>query len=240
MGGHRRDGRSGGQPVIAVHETPLVTLLALSLKRQAADSRGGIGRDASIAPSPEGETDADLVRRCLDGERRAFDLLYRRHASATQRRLARLCGADEVEDLLQQVFLEAFRSLPRYRGEASFSTWLYRITVNIAMTALRRRSRRGVEASTDAEMSAIAAVDASPEERAGERELCERALAHLAALKPMHQVAFVLRHVEGLSLAEIGAITGANAPAVGQRVKKAERALAGRLERERRRRRQER
>jgi RNA polymerase sigma-70 factor (ECF subfamily) len=180
---------------------------------------------------PAGD-DARWVDRCLAGERRAFDALYRRHASAVYGRLTRLIGRSaDTEDLVQQVFLEAFRSLGSFRGDAAFGTWLYRITVHVAMGALRRQRRRPSVAVAPDEMDARAGGELSPEAAAGERELYALALAHLDGLKPDQRVAFVLRHVECLSLDEIGAMVGATAPAVGARVKKAERVLVDRIAR---------
>lgn len=187
-------------------------------------------------PAPEVDQDADLVGECLAGKRRAFDELYRRHAATVHRRLTRLVGAGpEVEDLVQQVFLETFRSLPRFRGEAAFKTWLHRIAINVALGALRNRKRHPNISIDPQDLEAIVSAGLTPEARARERELYEQALHHLGKLAPKHKVAFVLRHVEQLSLDEIAEIVGAKAPAVAQRVRKAERELARRMALEERR-----
>ncbi len=183
-------------------------------------------------PTPRGAEDAALVEQCLAGERRAFDRLYRRHARSIHGRLVRLVGrSDDVEDLTQQVFLEAFRSLPKFRGEAAFGTWLHRIAVHVALGAIRRNRRKPLLAFAPGDIDAVATTEPTPEASAGARELYEIALRHLDGLKPDHRVAFVLRHVECLSLEQIGQLVGAKAPAVGQRVKKAERVLIERIAR---------
>lgn len=199
----------------------LVTALADDTPARAAESERDRDRDAG------------LVAACLAGNRRAFDQLYRHHAAAIHGRLARLVGRGaDLDDLVQQVFLEAFRSLPSFRGEAAFSTWLHRIAIHAAMGELRRRRRRPI-ASAELDAAAVCADPGlSPEERARQAELCARAVRHLAALKPKQRVAFVLRHVEGMSLQEIAELVGAEAPAVGQRVKKAEQELTARIARE--------
>jgi RNA polymerase sigma-70 factor (ECF subfamily) len=194
------------------------------------------GAGHALAPAPDGDEDAELVRQCLAGQRSAFDELYRRHAVTVHRRLTRLVGASpEVEDLMQQVFLEAFRSLPRFRGDSTFKTWLYRIAINVALGALRKRKRHPSIAIDPQDLDAIVSSGLTPEARARERELYERTLRHLDKIAPKHKIAFVLRHVEQLSLEEIAEMVGAKAPAVAQRVRKAERELAKRMALEERR-----
>lgn len=180
-----------------------------------------------------GEADpaAELVRRAVAGERRAFDDLYRQHVVAAHRLLTRLVGpVAERDDLIQQVFLEAFRSLASFRGEAAFATWLHRIVVNVAYRHLRRHRVRFDELSDD-----LPALGASPEHLARQQQELGRALGYLSALKPKKRIAYVLRVVEGMSLDEIGTLVGANAPAIGQRVKHAQRELTAMVERDRRR-----
>src|SRR5258705_530391 len=86
---------------------------------------------ASTAAPPVG--DEVLVDRIRAGDRTAYTALYQRYADRVFARLTRLIGpGPDREDLLQQVFLELHRSLPGFRGDASLSTFLYRITVNVA------------------------------------------------------------------------------------------------------------
>ena len=96
----------------------------------------GVGREPVIRlvhRSAGPDSDQALVERARGGDRGAFDELYRRHADLVWSRLGRLLGPDpEREDLLQQIFFEVFRDLWRFRGEAAFRTFLYRVVVNIA------------------------------------------------------------------------------------------------------------
>jgi RNA polymerase sigma-70 factor (ECF subfamily) len=189
-------------------------------------------------PSPSGPegVDAATVGRALGGDRRAFDELYRRHVDRVARLLARLVGAPpDREDLIQQVFLEAFRSLGAFRGDAAFSTWIYRIAINVAHDHLRRARRRPAAPLGERALAELVAPATDPEQAAHKRQELARALALLDKLKPKKRIAFVLRTVEGLSLDEIGALVGASAPAVGQRVKHAQRELAVMIAREDRR-----
>ena len=182
---------------------------------------------------PAGDPDLALVRRAGAGDRQAFDELYRRHVDAVFRRLTRLVGpVPEREDLVQQIFLDVFRALAGFRGDAAFSTWLHRVVVNVAYEHLRRRrTPAGVDVDS---LDLAGPAEATPEAEARRREEVARALGMLAALKPKKRIAFVLRVVEGLPLEEIAVLVGAAAPAVGQRVKHAQRELEAMVERERR------
>jgi RNA polymerase sigma-70 factor (ECF subfamily) len=180
-------------------------------------------------PAPTSE---QLALRAGTGDRRAFDELYREHVAVAHRLLTRLVGpVPERDDLIQQVFIEAYKSLPRFRAESTFSTWLHRIVVRTAYRHLRRQRPLTWGEVPDE----LAAPTLSPEHAARQQEQMQRALAYLSALKPKKRIAFVLRMVEGMSLEEIGALVGANPPAVGQRIKHAQRELSAMVERDRRR-----
>jgi RNA polymerase sigma-70 factor (ECF subfamily) len=177
-----------------------------------------------------------FVRRARAGDGDAFEALYHAHVDGVFRLITRLVGPDsEREDLVQQVFLELHRALPGFRGESLFSTWLHRIVVRVAYDHLRRRRRRPVVALKDEDLEALIAPDETPEAAARQRELLRQALGLLDRIKPKKRIAFLLRVVEGLSLEEIGEIVGAKPPAVGQRVKHAERELEGMIARAERR-----
>jgi RNA polymerase sigma factor (sigma-70 family) len=117
-----------------------------------------------------------------------------------------------------------------------FSTWLHRIVANVAYEHLRKRKRRGRELVSEAEIDRVINEADSPEVLARQREELARVLRMLEKIHPRKRIAFILRTVEDLSLEEIGAIVGANAPAVGQRVKHAQRELLQMIERDERRR----
>src|SRR5262245_45857736 len=87
--------------------------------------------------------EAELIRRCRKGERAAFEQLYREHRRMVAANLFRVLGErSDLDDLVQEVFVIAFRGLERFRGDAKLSTWLYRICVNVALGRLRSRSRK--------------------------------------------------------------------------------------------------
>ena len=176
------------------------------------------------------DSDQALVERARGGDRGAFDELYRRYADLVWSRLGRLLGPDpEREDLLQQIYFEVFRDLWRFRGEAAFRTFLYRVVVNSACDHLKRRARRPRPVSA-ADLDSLIDGDRSPEARAVERERLALTLSMLDKIKPKKRIAFLLRVVEGLSLEEIAEIVEARPAAVAQRVRHAHRELDRLLE----------
>src|SRR5258708_21947422 len=99
------------------------------------------------AQSPEPRA---LVERCRRGARDAFGEFSRAYRHDVARNLNRMLGPGrgDLDDVLQEVFIEVFRSIARFRGDAKITTWLYRVCVNVALQRLRKRKRRN-EVSTD-------------------------------------------------------------------------------------------
>lgn len=179
--------------------------------------------------------DAHLVQRILAGDQRAFTELYRRHVDRVFGLLTRLIGPiPEREDLVQQVFVDLHRALPGFRGEAAFTTYLYRIVTRAAYDYLDRKRRRRTELGIDA-YDELVSPEASPAERVRQRRELVRAFELLAALKPKKRIAFVLVVVEGMSLGQAAALVGASEQAVKQRVLHARRELEALSERHKRR-----
>ena len=178
--------------------------------------------DRGQAHAEAGDTDEALVARAIRGDCRSFDELYERHVDTVWRWLTRLLGPDpEREDPAQQIFSEVFHRLDRFRGEARFRTFLYRIVVNAAVDQMKRRGRR-LPASVLAEAAdGVPDPGRTPEQTAEQRELVADAFGLLQRIKPKKRVAFLLRVVEGLSLEEIAEIVEASVPAVAQRVRHA-------------------
>lgn len=184
------------------------------------------------APAP---ADLALVEAARAGDHAAFSTLYHRHAGWVFARLTRLVGpGPDREDLLQHVFLELHRALPTFRGDASLTTFLHRITINVAYDHLRRRGRRPLDYSPDA-LDELIDGSPTPEERTRRRDELRQVLLLLERLKPDKRIAFVLVAVEGLSLDAAAALVGANTPAVKQRVLHARRELLTLIDRDDRR-----
>lgn len=97
--------------------------------------------EALPEPLPLQPTDGDLIRQCLDGNTEAFRGLYQRYQGIVRATLHQLCDAEALDDLTQEVFLRTWRGLPRFRQSARFSTWIYRITWNVATDCRRQRGR---------------------------------------------------------------------------------------------------
>ena len=190
----------------------------------------------SSAQAPgDAADDATLARAAGAGDRRAFADLYRRHLDSVFARLTRLVGpSPERDDLVQQIFLDLHRALPRFRGEAALTTFLYRITLNVACEHLERRQRGRArnEPLDDRQLEGLIAPGASPEQRVRQREELRWLFECLAGLSPKRRAAFVLVAVEGLPLEDAAALLNANVPAVKQRVLEARRELAKELGRD--------
>lgn len=87
-------------------------------------------------------SDTALIQQCLRGETAAFRELYRRYQRPVRGTLHQLCGADVLDDLVQEVFLRAWKGLPRFRQSSRFSTWLYRIAWNVATDCRRDQGKQ--------------------------------------------------------------------------------------------------
>ena len=126
-----------------------------------------------MAPSnPTGDVksaDLDLVGRIRSGDGAAFDALYRQHATRLYNLASRMMGAHgEADDLLQDIFLLAYRKLGSFRGESSLGTWLYRLAMNHCLDVLRNRQTR-MGQQTDSLDEPDAMPVASPVKRRGLR-----------------------------------------------------------------------
>lgn len=174
--------------------------------------------------SPTASDDA-LAAAAGSGDAGAFAELYVRYVDRVYMRVVRLVGpGPDSEDVLQQVFIALHRALPRFRGESLISTFLYRITVNVAYDHLRRRIRRPVE-HDDAALDVLIDDAPTPADRVHRRDELRQIFTLLERIKPKKRIAFVLVAVEGLSLAEAADLVGARIEAVKQRVLHARREL---------------
>ncbi len=148
-----------------------------------------------------------LAARASRGDVGAFSSLVRKHSQLVYRVSARMLGVQEAQDASQEVWLRVWRNIHRFRGESAFSTWLYKITVNTCLNYSKREARRrSREVSDPAQMTDLASNDTGPEAAALRGEQRERILAALDDIRVEHRAAVVLRHLEGLSYAEIAEI----------------------------------
>ena len=177
------------------------------------------GRRAPDLP----DTEASLLARAQAGDVAAFERLSGRYADRLFMLLLRLLGdRAEAEDVAQEVMLRAWQGIPRFRGQSSYFTWLYRIAVNEANRALEKRARRpaGVAIGPD-ELQLPAPATLDPSRQAENSEL-RRALGRaLAGLPPPLRTALVLRDIEGLSTQEAAEIAGIGEAAFKSRLHQA-------------------
>jgi RNA polymerase sigma-70 factor (ECF subfamily) len=160
-----------------------------------------------------GQPDTELIQRWQRGDLVAFEELVRRWEQPIARYLARQVGrTDLVPDLCQEVFLRVYRAGPRYREAGAFSTWLYRIALNLARDAGRRRPQP--QLLTDQRPQA---GSQAPEERGEQQELAECVALGLADLpSPLREV-LVLRHYEGMNFAQMASLLGTPASTLKSR-----------------------
>jgi RNA polymerase sigma-70 factor (ECF subfamily) len=157
------------------------------------------------------DPDRRLVADAAAGDRDAFDALVRRHQARTYNFVRAMVHDESVaEDLTQDVFVRVWKSIGRFRGDSAFSTWLFRIAVNVARTHLSRRSRWRLfsRPSSDASPDAPVEVEDPPsperlEDDVVRRDAIDRALA---TLSPDLREAVTLRDVEGLDYREIARV----------------------------------
>ena len=180
---------------------------------------------ASAEAEPGAVVDAasrDLAQSAAAGDREAQRALFRELRRPMHAALYRVLGSNrQIEDLLQEAFIELFRSLPSYRGEAKLTTWADRITTRVAYRYLRRQ--RAISAS-DLPPASLSSV-ATPEHELQVKEGLRRFYAALAALKPHYRIAFALFTLDGRSLREVAEATGVSLIAAKSRIWRARRLL---------------
>lgn len=153
--------------------------------------------------------DTELVQRAQRGDDAALDALVRRHQEAAYRlALSYLRERGAAEDAVQDAFVKAMRALDGFRGDASFRTWLLRITANEAKGALRKVGRRGETSLEDA--AEVVTDHPDPAQWATMNDQARRARAALGTLPEKQRLSVALRTEEGLSFREIGEITGSS------------------------------
>ena len=161
--------------------------------------------------------DTLLVRDAQRGNRAAFEELVRHYDQAVLRLAIHLTGSEhEAQDVYQEAFLKAYKSIGNFRFECSFYTWIYRIVTNLCLDHLRKRQVRKEDApvATDAAGEQYDVLDQVPDGRAGanpERDLMRRELGKrigsaLEKLTPRERMVFELKHYHGLKLRTVGEV----------------------------------
>ena len=136
-------------------------------------------------------------------------MLVHEHSGLVYRVALRILGSEDAQDASQEVWIRVWRNMKNFRGESAFSTWLYRITVNTCLSVRRKESRRGEREYGGEEMPFLPEPrgdDTDPEAAALGAEQREEIQTALGRVRAEHRAALVLRHMEGLSYAEIAQV----------------------------------
>jgi RNA polymerase sigma-70 factor (ECF subfamily) len=166
--------------------------------------------------------DSALAEHATAGDRSAQRELFHALKGMVHATLYRVLGSNEqLEDLLQDVFVEIFRSLPRYRGEAKLTTWAAPIAARVAYHHLRSKRARRDRVVVPFQLHVVG----SPEDHAQHREGLQRLYRLLGRMSPEQHLAFALFAVDGRSIEEIATMTESSTVAVKNRISRARRKL---------------
>jgi len=176
-------------------------------------------------------SDQELVKRTLHGDTYAFEELVKTYQNKVYMLAYRYMGnEDDANDMAQEAFIKAYRSLRSFKGDASFGTWIYRITTNVCLDELRRRKRKIAPISLDEPLATLDGAEI-------EREISDQSLAAdviyekkefsqniqllLDEMKPEHKTVIVLRDVMDLSYEEIASVLDCSIGTVKSRISRA-------------------
>lgn len=186
-------------------------------------------------------TDAAVVAQVLAGDRDAFRVLVERHSRSIYRVAYRMTGSQQdAEELVQEVLLRAYKSLGRFEMRSNFSTWLYRIAINRTLDFLsaRKTQMQSQEAfqitddpdPEDKRQVQLPSPSPGPERVVLSGEVKSRVAQAMTLLTPVERVAFIMRHMEGRSIEEIGQALNLKASAAKNSVFRAVQKLRQQLE----------
>lgn len=165
-----------------------------------------------------------LISRARGGDREAFGALVEQYRDNVYRLAYRMCGnAYDADEAAQEAFVAAWRALPNFRGDAKFSTWLYRLTTNAAIDVMRREKRH--QTVGDGEMIDLADDADSPQETVERTEQQEAVQKALATLSEEYREVLLLRYMEELDYAEIAEVLQLPSGTVKSRINRAKAAL---------------
>ncbi len=183
------------------------------------------------------EIDQELVERAQRGDKRAFGMLVEKYQRKLGRLLSRLIRDQaEVEDVVQESFIKAYRALPNFRGDSAFYTWLYRIGINTAKNYLVSMGRRPQisnnieieDAENFEDANELRTMD-TPETELAAKEIAQTVNDTVAALPEELRTAITLREIEGLSYEEIATLMNCPIGTVRSRIFRARETIAKRL-----------
>lgn len=207
------------------------------IEHNKTETTGNLTVVATTQTSGNREIDHELVLRAQRGDKRAFGLLVDKY----QRKLARLLSRmirdqSEIEDVVQESFIKAYRALPNFRGDSAFYTWLYRIGINTAKNYLVSVGRRPT-VSTDIEIEDAENFDSgdelrttdTPESSMMTKQIAQTVNDTVEGLPEELRTAITLREIEGLSYEEIATIMACPIGTVRSRIFRARETIASKL-----------
>ena len=190
-----------------------------------AESAGTPGRR-----SLQGDVSTEILEACRRGDREAFRALYEAHKDRVYSIAFHFfhADADAAAEVTQQVFLKLMREVTRFRGDAAFSTWLYRLVVN-ACVDRSRRHRHETPAQDSVALETLASPLASHDEILARRQVADSVQQAIASLPAKLRAAILLRYFEDLSYSEIAGALNCSMGTVASRLNRGHRLLARKL-----------
>ena len=179
------------------------------------------------------DTDESLVTRARAGDSAAFELLMRRHNQRVFRVVRSvLRDTDDIEDVIQQAYLQAFLHLDQFGGNARWSTWLCRIAINEALARLRQRGRFvSIEAVSEEAMANLSkGSTGDPERTASGREFSKMVEQAIDELPDIYRSVLILREVEGMTTEETASILDVQTDVIKTRLHRARASLRDAIE----------
>lgn len=171
--------------------------------------------------------DRMLVERAQQGDRSSFGELVKRHQRKVYATALQMTGSHgEADDLAQETFLRAFQAIDRFDGRSEFSTWIYRIVVNLSINHLKRRARANAADETDPRvLGALTSGSGDPATEADRRRFYVRLATALDALPEALKATVVLVSFQGMPHRVVGEILGCSEGTVSWRVHQARKLL---------------
>ena len=168
-----------------------------------------------------GAEDNFLIKQAIRGDAYAFEQLMRRHEGRMYSVAIRMCGnREDAQDCVQDAMLRIYRALDRFKGQSSFSTWVYRITMNTCLDELRRRKVRASTSLDTLLESGWSPTDETdtPEQHALDAERRRALSGAIQSLPEDMRSAIVLREMQGLSYEEISDVLSVNVGTIKSRI----------------------
>ena len=173
-----------------------------------------------------------VIEACQQGDRDAFRVLFETYKDRVYSIAIYSVGGDKsiADDVTQQIFLKLFTAIKQFRGESEFTTWLYRLVVNVCRDE-RRRNRRLLSFGETRETVAMnnPATQKPQEKQYARNEVAQAVRAAISQLKPKFRLPLLLKYIEGLSYEEIANVMGCSKGTVASRLNRGHGQLAKHL-----------